>query len=624
MSALSRTPPRGRGRVRASRSLDESATLLVRLLPVREAHSSPGEQAAAPGVPRPASDVTPSVGYRRLCVGMATYDDFDGVWFTVQAIGMYQAEVLADVSFLVIDNHPEGAAGSALRALEEWLPNYRYVPFDGYRGTAVRDLVFREADADIVCCIDSHVLLQPGALAHLLEWFSANPESRDLLQGPLLYDNLKPGATHFEPTWGAGMFGQWGRDPRIDEPDCEPFEIAMQGSGLFACRREAWPGLNPRLRGFGGEEGYLHEKFRQRGGRVLCHPQLGWLHRFSRPTGVPYPNLWEDRIRNYYIGWSEIGWNLAPVRSHFHELLGSDLDVDSLLERVREQAEHPLNVFDGVFCLADGTSTCDSHAHPPEISWRIERIVPGHGLGPEHQRLAGWHEAVSRAARRCYQHMLLLDVASPADGVNVPLLSEREWDLCLLPTTDTNEGDGIPVLDPEWDRVLARLAVAVHERAYKQLLADLPGDEAGRAEFLATWGSVDCYIAQQLADGTFTAIKAFAAGPDADRPQRVAGIEVAELADGLMVRQARAVAGTPAQQHRPIILELCDGHRTLAEIAEVLAEAFGLEAPPLAEVAAFVAGLRRAGVLADRAPYPMKTRVVTADVTHQTAESRSR
>ena len=86
------------------------------------------------------------------------------------------------------------------------------------------------------------------------------------------------------------MFGQWERDPRLDDPGREPFEIAMQGLGLFACRRSAWPGLNPRLRGFGGEEGYLHERFRRRGGRVLCHPRLGWAHRFARPIGIPYPN----------------------------------------------------------------------------------------------------------------------------------------------------------------------------------------------------------------------------------------------------------------------------------------------------------------------------------------------
>ena len=587
---------------------------------MREGHVWPGDQAERPDVSLPGAVVPPGADHRRLCVGMATYDDFDGAWFTIQAISMYQAEVLADVSFLVIDNHPEGAAGPALRALEGWLPDYRYVPFDGYRGTAVRDLVFREACADIVCCVDSHVLLRPGALAHLLEWFGAYPRSRDLLQGPLLYDDLKPGATHMEPTWGAGMFGQWGRDPRIDESDCEPFQISMQGLGLFACRRDAWPGLNPRLRGFGGEEGYLHEKFRQNGGRVLCHPQLGWLHRFSRPAGASYPNVWEDRVRNYYISWSEIGWDLAPMRSHFRELLGSD--ADSMLERAREHAEHPVNAFDGVFCLADGTDTCDSHSHLPEVSWRIEALVPGHGLGHEHRRLAGWRGAVSRAARRHYQHILLLDASAPAGSVNVPALSEQGWDLCLLPAADIAEGEPILAVDPAGSRALAGLAVAVHERAYKQLLADLPADEAGQAEFLAVWGTVDSYIARNIADGIFTAIQAYPAGPDADQPERAAGIEVVELAAGLIVRQAEPLRVHQLNNTAAVILELCDGRHTVAEIAEAFAEAFALEAPPHAEVAACVQELRQAGVLAGRAHSPAKTRVVTVEFTRQTAQSR--
>ena len=581
---------------------------------MEEGSVSPDDHAAGPEIPLSASFATSSAGHRRLCVGMATYDDFDGVWFTIQAIGMYQPEVLADVSFLVIDNHPEGDAGPPLRALEAWLPNYRYVPFDGYRGTAVRDLVFREACADIVCCVDSHVLLQPGSLAHLLEWFSAHPGSKDLLQGPLLYDSLEPGATHLKPTWGAGMFGQWDRDPRVDQPDGEPFEIPMQGLGLFACRRDAWPGLNPRLRGFGGEEGYLHEKFRQRGGRVLCHPRLGWLHRFPRPAGVSYPNVWEDRIRNYHIAWSEIGWDLAPIRSHFGELLGPDVDVDAAMERAREQAEHPLNVFDGVFLLG----AADSHAYPAGISWRLEQLVPDDSLAPEHRRLAGWHEAVSRAELRRYQHMLLLDGCAPADDVSVPSLSEREWDLCLLPA-----GEATPELDPGSSGVLTGVAVAVHERAYKHLLADLPADEAGRAEFLSAFGSLDRYLARNIADGTFTALMAVPDTPRSDQPVRAAGIEVVELADGLMVRQSEPPRVHQLNNTAAIVLESCDGERTVAEIAEVLAEAFGFETPPLAEAAACVEELRRAGVLADRAHHPTKACLVTAELTHQTNESRS-
>jgi Coenzyme PQQ synthesis protein D (PqqD) len=548
---------------------------------------------------------------------MATYDDFDGVWFTIQAIGMYQAEALADVSFLVIDNHPEGAAGPALRALEAWLPHYRYVPFSGYRGTAVRDLVFREANADIVCCLDSHVLLRPGALAHLLDWFRAHPHSRDLLQGPVLYDNLNAGATHLEPGWGAGMFGRWGRDPRIDEPCCEPFEIQMHGLGLFACRRDAWPGLNPRLRGFGGEEGYLHEKFRQRGGRILCHPQLGWLHRFPRPAGVAYPNIWEGRVRNYFIAWSEIGWDLAPIRSHFRELLGPGSDVEALFERARRHAEHPVNLFDGVFCLDGEAGACDAHAHPPDISWRIERLVPGPGLGREHRRLAGWHDAVSAAARRGYRHLLLLDESAPA-CVAVPLLEEPEWHVCLLPARD-----GILAPDADGSGVLAGLAVAVHERAYKQLLSDLPAEQAGRTEFLAAWTSVDSYIAHHIADGTFTAFRALPARPDTDQPQRAVAVEVTELAEGLLVRPAGSPAAHRLNNTASIILELCDGHRTVTQIARALAEAFGLDAVPLAEVTACVIGLRSTAILADSVHYPAKTRVVTAESIHHTAESRT-
>ena len=76
----------------------------------------------------------------------------------------------------------------------------------------------------------------------------------------------------------------------------------MMGLGLFAMRTAAWVGFNPLFRGFGGEEGYLHEKVRQAGGKCWCLPALQWLHRFSRPEGVPYRLAVPDRILNYLIG----------------------------------------------------------------------------------------------------------------------------------------------------------------------------------------------------------------------------------------------------------------------------------------------------------------------------------
>jgi hypothetical protein len=120
------------------------------------------------------------------------------------------------------------------------------------------------------------------------------------------------------------MYGAWATDPRGQDPDGAPFDIPMQGLGVFACRRAAWPGFNPRFRGFGGEEGYIHEKVRQRGGRVLCLPFLRWMHRFNRPLGVPYPNVWEDRFRNYMIGFTELGLPTDGLKREIVAILGEE------------------------------------------------------------------------------------------------------------------------------------------------------------------------------------------------------------------------------------------------------------------------------------------------------------
>ena len=78
---------------------------------------------------------------------MATFDDYDGVYFTAQSIRLYHPEITAQSEILVLDNHPDGPAAAALKQLDSCVAGYRYVPYGGHRGTAVRDLLFREANA---------------------------------------------------------------------------------------------------------------------------------------------------------------------------------------------------------------------------------------------------------------------------------------------------------------------------------------------------------------------------------------------------------------------------------------------------------------------------------------------
>ena len=243
---------------------------------------------------------------------MATYDDFNGVYFTLQALRLYQD--MQDVELLVVDNF---GCEDTKRLVEGWTGG-RYILRADVKGTAApRDLVFREAAGEIVLCCDSHVLFPKDVIARLKQFYDEHPDCDDLLQGPLLYDDLKLISTHLDPVWRDEFYGIWATDPRGLDPEGEPFEIPMQGLGAFVCRRSAWLGFNPGFRGFGGEEGYIHEKFRQAGRRTLCLPWFRWVHRFGRPSGVPYPLTLEDKFRNYLIGHAELGLDLAPLLTQF-------------------------------------------------------------------------------------------------------------------------------------------------------------------------------------------------------------------------------------------------------------------------------------------------------------------
>ena len=310
-----------------------------RLLPNRAAISKP-----AP--PRPE---------RPLAIGMATFDDYDGVYFSVQAIRLYHPEVTAQTEILVLDNNPEGPCAAALKQLESYVEGYRYIPYAGHRGTAVRDLLFREANARYVLSMDSHVQFAPGALARLLRFLKEQPESNDLWQGPLLTDDLRNLSSHFNPVWSSGMYGQWASDERAADPNASPFEIGMQGLGVFACRKAAWPGFNPRFSGFGGEEGYIHEKIRQRGGRVWCLPFLRWTHRFNRPMGIPYRPAWRERIRNDLLGHAGLGLDPKPVEEHFEAHLGAD-QAGPLIAAAKREMAGPFHYFDAIYSIRRGDS----------------------------------------------------------------------------------------------------------------------------------------------------------------------------------------------------------------------------------------------------------------------------
>jgi hypothetical protein len=243
-----------------------------------------------------------------LTIGMATYDDYDGVFFTIQGLRMYHEACNTDVvEYVVLDNNPNSESGKATqRFVENGLNKLgRYIPKEDKCSSFNKYEIAKHALGKYVLILDCHVLLVQNAINSLLDYYLENKNCKDLVQGPLVYDDLNNVSTHFDPNWSGDMYGTWGTDHEKYKLN-KPFEILMQGMGLCSFEKKNWPGISEHFKGFGGEEGYIAEKFRRNGGKNICLPKLGWLHRFGRPLGVKYPLILEDRIWNYFVGWLEI------------------------------------------------------------------------------------------------------------------------------------------------------------------------------------------------------------------------------------------------------------------------------------------------------------------------------
>ena len=318
-----------------------------------------------------------------LTIGMPHYLD-DRIYLTIQALRLDHD--VADVEFLVVDNSADNKAfATPLQGLMASIPGGKYVPFTTEQGAAnAKQKVIESASAPYVLCMDCHVLLRPGTIGRLKRWFAENPDTPDMISGPLLTDALTVMSTHFAEHWRGQMYGTWsslwqcpcgtnfatwkedddettyyedpwlhpdvepdrpltltacpqcgreypphqwgGHDTNLlqlgyrrlgDNPDEEPFPIPAMGMGLFATRKDAWLGFNKHFRGFGGEEMYIHHRYRQAGHQIWCLPFLQWWHCFAQPYGPKFALTVDDKVRNYVLGLQELGLPLDRCRAHF-------------------------------------------------------------------------------------------------------------------------------------------------------------------------------------------------------------------------------------------------------------------------------------------------------------------
>lgn len=269
----------------------------------------------------------------KLTIGMPTHRDYYGVSNTIMDLIMYQ-DLNSNDEILVIDNSVDddknyhsaeiqrfikNTTGKSNRSIFKNVPNIRYVQYTENQGTAAaKNKVFEEAAGDVVICIDSHEKFLPNTIKQAREFFIQNKDSKDLYTGPLLYNNGAV-STHFDNRWRGQMWGTWGAD-MVKFLQGQPFEVWGNGCGLLVCNKHAWLGFNPHMKGFGGEEGYIHEKYRIFGHKVICLPWFAWWHQFGKPSPKQYRVRTYDKTRNYLLGFLELGLDIKDIYNHFVSL----------------------------------------------------------------------------------------------------------------------------------------------------------------------------------------------------------------------------------------------------------------------------------------------------------------
>jgi len=238
---------------------------------------------------------------------LPSYNNFTEVYFTIQALRLYHD--MKDKEIVVVDNFGDDVLAAFCK--DKCAGVVRYERTTKIQGVSyAKNISIEIARGEFVLCMDSHILLKPGC-------FDRDPTGDDLIQGPSIANSFDKLGREWLAVWRSNMWGTWNY-VKPEEIGTEPYEIWATGAGFFATRRSSWLGFNKAFRGFGGETGYIQEKYRKAGRKVWCYPNMQWLHYFcTQGRKIPFPVKTSERIRNYLIGFEELGLDIKPIMDHF-------------------------------------------------------------------------------------------------------------------------------------------------------------------------------------------------------------------------------------------------------------------------------------------------------------------
>jgi hypothetical protein len=172
------------------------------------------------------------------------------------------------------------------------------------------------------------------------------------------------------------------------------------------------------------------------------------------------------------------------------------LNLDSQPDRWRDTAGRFATL--GILPLVErmpAISTPESHHRGCALSWRA-MIARSEKQGSEH--FLGFEDDV-----------MFLDDTLVIVARVVRELDLVPWDLCYFGACVHDQEFPFLVdstVLQECGKVTCTHALAIHRRAFAQILSDIPGDQSSFDRWLHDQVAIDQYLAQRVADGTFRAL----------------------------------------------------------------------------------------------------------------------
>lgn len=261
-----------------------------------------------------------------LTIGVMHHQKLKSLAATIKALR--RDHDLADVDLMVIDTKSSKKARRWVRRQH----NIRYAAIEPGQKSSALDQLFEQARGEVVLVLQDPVRLRHGSLQALDRFFACHPDSNALVHG-LTMSGKRVIATHSDPFWRRNSWGSRANKPSPRLGEGLPFVIPMQESGVFSCRRSAWPGMPSGWRGYGGEDGFLQERFRREGAQVVCLPGLQWERIAQVRPARPYSQQAVQVLRNHLAGAADL-----DLDTRYITLRHRDRVAPGVSDRLRNQA----------------------------------------------------------------------------------------------------------------------------------------------------------------------------------------------------------------------------------------------------------------------------------------------